>query len=966
VRHIGAFLDRTSAFLPQLKLILVATTVLAISAVIAWQVVKQDHALGKRLYDAALDGSVEGVAHALRDGALPDAYRDVNKSSALIMASSGGHIPVIQRLLTAGADKEARSETTDGGGGTALLAAASAGHTAAVRLLLENGAKIEAANSRGFTPLMSACSAGRLEVSRLLLEAGANINAMTSRAFTETQETDKTSLMFAAEANYASVTSLLLDMGAEVEAKTYERHMTALLFASSNGSFTTGKVLLDAGADLQANASDLGWDAIIFAADKGHDFFVKLLIDRGADPNAQSKTGYTALMGACYQDHPSVVSQLLQAGAEPDQRGKDGMTALLQGSDSACETAEGRLEVMRLLLNAGANPNLKNIGNYTALMYAANCGHVDIVRLLLDNGVDVSAKNSPGDHTSGGHTALTWAAKSNHLAVVQLLLERDFQIQYRGVAELRSQQEAQEAEATAMDQAAQKKDQEEKEPDEQAEGSDLRWSHIDDSSTGIDDDRGTEPTADDLDRFEMDRKIDAAAAAVGASGMTVGFIEKLQEAITASGVDQAVAVAASDEAAALAMEQKSDAMDALVKLVEIGAPEHAVNDAIEQLKAAKAGATSATAHAAAIAAATAVAAATNAAAEAKKRAMYVEMDIKMNRRLDAAGAAAAAAAAAANVNSVSRNSGWRAGPVGGGDGTALMRRDGDDVSGSSSDEGVYDADEMSTMMIEAAFGHSQPQPQPQLQPQDNSFVDEDGTTATEPGAGEEPPLDIADPAYFDFDFDVGTFVDKVDPNVDANGDRTRMFDSFDFDVDKKRVVEGAMTALAWAASKGHVDVVRLLLEHIDVEHVQYNQQQHQQHGDAPAPTPVLQSARYTFTKDQVGSTTAAAVTAAFEAHSWTSVLLHAAQNAHAPVVQLLLEAGADANVQYESVGTSALMLAAATGDISVCKQLIHAGADPVASDNKGLTAADYAFGFADVESLLARAASKQEKHRNRP
>ena len=139
-----------------------------------------------------------------------------------------------------------------------------------------------------------------------------NINAMTSRAFTETQETDKTSLMFAAEANYASVTSLLLDMGAEVEAKTYERHMTALLFASSNGSFTTGKVLLDAGADLQANASDLGWDALIFAADKGHDFFVKLLIDRGADPNAQSKTGYTALMGACYQDHPSVVSQLFR------------------------------------------------------------------------------------------------------------------------------------------------------------------------------------------------------------------------------------------------------------------------------------------------------------------------------------------------------------------------------------------------------------------------------------------------------------------------------------------------------------------------------------------------------------------------------------------------------------------------------------------------------------------------------
>jgi ankyrin repeat protein len=338
VRQIGQFLDKASSFLPQLKLMLAITCVVAFSAVVTWHFVKKDRALGKVLFDATCESNIEGVAHALRDGARPDAYRDVNKTTALIASALSGHVPIMRRLLAAGADKEAKQTTVTGGGGTALLAAANAGHNAAVRLLIKDGAQIESTNARGFTPLISACSTGRLEVARMLLEAGSNINAMTSRAFTDTQETDKTSLMFAAEGDHASVTSLLLDTGAELEARTYERHMTALLFAGSNGSATAGRLLLDAGADLNANASDLGWDALIFAADKGHGEFVQLLIDRGADPNAQSKTGYTALMAACYQNHPEVVTTLLQSGAEADRRGKDGMTALLQGSDSACET----------------------------------------------------------------------------------------------------------------------------------------------------------------------------------------------------------------------------------------------------------------------------------------------------------------------------------------------------------------------------------------------------------------------------------------------------------------------------------------------------------------------------------------------------------------------------------------------------------------------------------------------------
>ena len=69
---------------------------------------------------------------------------------------------------------------TDGLGRTPLSVACQAGHFDTVRLLLERGAEVDRAmsrgSSRGSTALLAACYNGHVAVARLLLEKGADVD----------------------------------------------------------------------------------------------------------------------------------------------------------------------------------------------------------------------------------------------------------------------------------------------------------------------------------------------------------------------------------------------------------------------------------------------------------------------------------------------------------------------------------------------------------------------------------------------------------------------------------------------------------------------------------------------------------------------------------------------------------------------------------------------------------------------
>ena len=120
-----------------------------------------------RLLRAADRGVVREVEQLLRLPLRPDCMRAEAGRTALIRASVGGHLEVVQLLCDAGADKDKVCVN----GFTALMWASS---LEVARLLCEAGADKDKANRCGFTALMWASSRGRLEVVRLLCEAGAD------------------------------------------------------------------------------------------------------------------------------------------------------------------------------------------------------------------------------------------------------------------------------------------------------------------------------------------------------------------------------------------------------------------------------------------------------------------------------------------------------------------------------------------------------------------------------------------------------------------------------------------------------------------------------------------------------------------------------------------------------------------------------------------------------------------------
>src|SRR5215210_3501012 len=92
--------------------------------------------------------------------------------------------------------------------GEALRAAAGAGDEARVRALLEAGAAVDAPARYGQTPLFFAAQKGHLGVVRLLIERGANVNARE-------QFFGQSILDVALQSDNLELVRLLLDKGAE-------------------------------------------------------------------------------------------------------------------------------------------------------------------------------------------------------------------------------------------------------------------------------------------------------------------------------------------------------------------------------------------------------------------------------------------------------------------------------------------------------------------------------------------------------------------------------------------------------------------------------------------------------------------------------------------------------------------------------------------------------------------------------
>lgn len=189
------------------------------------------------------------------------------------------------------------------------------------------------------------------------------------------------------------------------------RKASALLAAVINDNFEQVKTLLknSAGAIDQRNIK--GQTALHLATCNGNTQIVALLIKLGADVNIKDDAGEIPLHVAAHSGHKEVAALLSLSTAEPNQHNSHGQTPL----HLACEKDDA--DIAGLLSRYGANVNIRDDEGSTPLHIAAHGKRKDIVALLLLSGAD------PNQHNKSGQTPLGLAIKRRCTPVVDLLLE---------------------------------------------------------------------------------------------------------------------------------------------------------------------------------------------------------------------------------------------------------------------------------------------------------------------------------------------------------------------------------------------------------------------------------------------------------------------------------------------------------------------------------------------------------------
>jgi ankyrin repeat protein/membrane protein CcdC involved in cytochrome C biogenesis len=178
-------------------------------------------------------------------------------------------------------------------GETPLMKTVSEGNLPAMRVLIDMGADVNAADRSGNTALMRV-KEGNPDIIKLLIEKGANVSAMTVEG--------RTPLIAAASSGNVEAARLLLNAGAAVNQHIEDKlsggvNASPLIAASFYGNKDMAQFLLDNGADMSLTTSSK-WTALHMAVNRGHADIVRLLLDRGIDTTAKDRNGKTALQAS--------------------------------------------------------------------------------------------------------------------------------------------------------------------------------------------------------------------------------------------------------------------------------------------------------------------------------------------------------------------------------------------------------------------------------------------------------------------------------------------------------------------------------------------------------------------------------------------------------------------------------------------------------------------------------------------
>ena len=325
---------------------------------------------------------------------------DDGYSAVLEVAVELNHADVMQVLIDAGADIEVKGND----GRSPLLVASQCGNPQVVKVLVKAGADVCVTDSQGHTCLTTAASLGHTETMRTLL-------CMPEVDVNRSNISGDTALHHAVLPKHSAVSKLLIDAGADIDAKA-GKGRTPLHWACEVGELDIVEMLVEAGADVCV-VDDDGYTCLIVAASFGHAETVRYLVGlREVDVNHSNTEGFTPLHLAVSQKYSAVSKLLIDAGADIEAQTSRRSTPL----HWACEG--GELDIVEMLVEAGADVSVVDDDGYTCLILAVDVGHTETVRTLLCmTEVDVNQSNAEGN------TPLHFAVSQKDFAVSKVLID---------------------------------------------------------------------------------------------------------------------------------------------------------------------------------------------------------------------------------------------------------------------------------------------------------------------------------------------------------------------------------------------------------------------------------------------------------------------------------------------------------------------------------------------------------------
>ncbi|TPX35061.1 hypothetical protein SmJEL517_g02373 [Synchytrium microbalum] len=342
-------------------------------------------------------GYTDIVSWLLANGASASAL-EPGKIHPLLYAAIGDSIEVSQLLIGKGVDVNYQSRYL----GTALFAAAIFGAENVAQYLIGIGAdtelgwnapglETEAFRSPVVSPLMAAGMKGYQNIFALLLPRsapGEKRVRLEMRNRDSWSFVDFTPFMLAAMANEPELVRLMLEYGADVDGASVASssaglsgETTPLLNAGYYGRINIARMLLEAGANSDARAPN-GWSCLLMVAassiigERGKSDMVRLLRFYKADLDDVDLAGNTAVHLAIVMKATQMVDTLVELGARIDIVNNLGNTGL---HEAVRQRAAG---MVKILTENGADKAARNKDGMTPLQIAVREGYHELVQFL--------------------------------------------------------------------------------------------------------------------------------------------------------------------------------------------------------------------------------------------------------------------------------------------------------------------------------------------------------------------------------------------------------------------------------------------------------------------------------------------------------------------------------------------------------------------------------------------------------